>query len=100
MFNASARFFEFSGIAIVCVLSLTRSAAAEPACAPGQPARDKGAASHCQQVEERLRVDPRARRDMSPWGLPMAFAPFFESGATPAHQRLDGGYGQNNPRLK
>ena len=54
----------------------------------------------CDRVEERLRIDPRARRNMSPWGSPNSFAPLPETNAMFARQRLDGRYGMNSPRLR
>ncbi len=76
-------------------------ARAETACGePGASSLFYGPSGPCGRVLDRLRVDPRARRDMSAWGVPRGFAPFPDEGAMPAHQRLDGAYGHNAPRLR
>lgn len=98
---AIARFAVPCSLAIIALAALSRNAAADPACpGQGQVAQQRGLPEPCGHVEERLRVDPRARREMSPWGGANAFAPMPESGAMPAHQRLNGGFGQNTPRLR
>ncbi len=82
--------------AIFAILSAPARAACEGSADIGMP----NAARPCAQVEERLRLDPRGRRDISPWGAVNSFAPIGEGGISPAHQRLDGGYGINAPRLR
>jgi hypothetical protein len=60
-----------------------------PGEAPGQ----------CIKVEERLRVEPHARRALSPLDAPSAFAPLaVQEGTLPAHLRLNGGFGANGLR--
>ena len=53
-----------------------------------------GPPGQCVKVEERLRVERNARRGMSAWDAPPAFAPLgADDGAMPAHLRLNGGFG-------
>jgi hypothetical protein len=82
-------------VGILAITATPHVAAAQTGCAGAV-----SGAKPCAQVEERLRLDPRARRDISPWGMPNAFAPIGEGGISPAHQRLEGGYGMNAPRLR
>ncbi len=57
------------------------------------------APGHCVRVEQRLRVERNARRDMSPWDAPPAFAPLDSAaGALPARLRLNGGFGLGRGR--
>jgi hypothetical protein len=87
-------------IALVAFASSCASVTAGPAFAGGPCGLARGFSggvrqTHCLHVEERLRVDPRARRDMSPWGATNAFTPLppQQDGAMAAHLRLDGAYG-------
>jgi hypothetical protein len=53
-----------------------------------------GVPGNCVKVQERLRVEPQARRALGPFDAPPAFAPFPPQGASlPAHLRLNGGFG-------
>ena len=73
---------------------------AQAGCVAARSSGMPNAGMPCGQVEERLRLDPRARRDISPWGAGNTFAPMTDSAIAPAHQRVDGGYGMNAPRLR
>lgn len=55
-----------------------------------------GAPGTCVKVQERLRVEPHARRALSPLDGGSAFAPLpmRDDGALPAHLRLNGGFGR------
>lgn len=70
-------------------------ARADKVCAAYGPGFVAGAApGQCVKAEERLRVDRGARRGMSPWEPPAAFAPLQQNdGAMNAHLRLSGGFG-------
>ena len=53
-----------------------------------------GAPGNCVKVQERLRVEPQARRGLGPFDGPTAFAPFPQQGGHfPAHLRLNGDFG-------
>jgi hypothetical protein len=55
-----------------------------------------GTPGNCVQVQERLRVEPHARRALSPLDGGSAFAPLplSDDGTLPAHLRLNGGFGR------
>ena len=51
--------------------------------------------SHCPQVQERLRLENRARRPLQPIGPSAAFAPLAQgSGMMPAQLHVQGGFGR------
>ena len=75
-------------------------ARAQQGCAASLSAAGFIGQEPCGRVEERLRLDPRSRRDMSRWGSGGMFTPLSEGGVAPAHQRLEGDYGSNAPRLR
>ena len=94
-------------ISVLATVPLAMLVVGTPMASAQTPCEQHGASSlfygpsgPCGRVVDRLRVDPRARRDMSPWGAPRGYAPFPDEGAMPAHQRLDGAYGRNMPRLR
>jgi hypothetical protein len=98
---AFARIPGFVGIAMAMAVVQPPTAWAQTMCHQrGATSLFYGPPEPCGRVVDRLRVDPRARRDMSPWGATRGFAPFPDERAMPARQRLDGAYGQNTPRLR
>ena len=107
MFPRERLFLFFPAVAGALCLAATSARAGETA--PSVAARAKadkvcssygpgfvsaGAPGQCVNVEERLRVERNARRAMSPWDAPAAFAPLGAGdGAMPAHLRVNGGFG-------
>ena len=72
----------------------------DAACVPVEGAKAKPAREDCAVIQERLKVVPGTRRDLSPWGMPNAFQPLPDDGAMRARLRLDGRYGIDTPRLR
>jgi hypothetical protein len=90
----------FAGTAVAAETGRTRQTPAEKLCdsyGPGfVPA---GAPGNCVKVQERLRVEPQARRGLGPFDAPAAFAPLpTQTAPLPAHLRLNGGFGEGGPR--
>jgi hypothetical protein len=100
MSSVSALGFYFGALAFSIAPCSVAPAIAQAGCDGSNRVGMTSVSTPCARVEERIRLDPRARRDMSPWGMPNAFAPMSDVGVSPAHQRLDGGYGLNPPRLR
>lgn len=99
MWEAIGRAFCFASLAMLYSAVASAAESGDKSCGGEKPANARAEAD-CARVEERLRVDPGARRDISPWGASGAFAPRPGDGAMPARLRLDGGYGLNAPRLR
>ena len=94
-------------VGVVCGCAIDTAAAddsanetrarADALCASyGQGFVAGNAPGQCVKVEERLRIQPNARRGLSSSDFPTAFAP-FEDGPMRAHVRLNGGFGAGGP---
>ena len=95
--RAIVRFSVWAALPAMACSLVGATERAERPCATGS-ARPLGIV-RCAPPMERLRVDPRARRDISPWGSTDALPAQPDEGALPARLRLDGGYGQNTPHM-
>ncbi len=98
MIRGAVRGFGLVGLMGIVVAGVAQRANAQ-ACGPSQTNLGRGFDGACARFEDRLRLNPRASRDISRWDAPDAFAPMV-GGPTPAHQRLYGGYGSNEPQLR